>query len=145
MTFCSAATVVLVQFGAVARPPAVTVGVFARTIVPIGALFAITLWLGNAAYVYLPVSFIQMLKAVTPLVVYAVGCVLGTESASWRMLVNLAVVVLGAVIAAAGEVRFMLLGVIVQVASTVSEATRLTLVQLLLQGTDIRLTPLSTM
>jgi hypothetical protein len=62
MTFCSAATVVLVQFGAVARPPAVTVGVFARTIVPIGALFAITLWLGNAAYVYLPVSFIQMLK-----------------------------------------------------------------------------------
>jgi hypothetical protein len=39
----------------------------------------------------------------------------------------------------------MLLGVIVQVASTVSEATRLTLVQLLLQGTDIRLTPLSTM
>jgi hypothetical protein len=42
-------------------------------------------------------------QAVTPLVVYAVGCVLGTESASWRMLVNLAVVVLGAVIAAAGR------------------------------------------
>lgn len=33
-----------------------------RTIVPIGFLYAGTLWLGNAAYVYLSVSFIQMLK-----------------------------------------------------------------------------------
>ncbi len=32
---------------------------------PIGACYAGTLWLGNAAYLYLSVSFIQMLK-VTP-------------------------------------------------------------------------------
>ena len=35
---------------------------YVRTIVPIGFLYAGTLWLGNAAYVYLSVSFIQMLK-----------------------------------------------------------------------------------
>lgn len=33
-----------------------------RCIVPIGVLFAVTLWMGNAAYLYLSVSFIQMLK-----------------------------------------------------------------------------------
>ena len=33
-----------------------------RTIVPIGFLYAGTLWLGNAAYIHLSVSFIQMLK-----------------------------------------------------------------------------------
>ena len=35
---------------------------YAKTIVPIGGLYAGTLWLGNAAYVHLSVSFIQMLK-----------------------------------------------------------------------------------
>lgn len=33
-----------------------------RCVVPIGALFAVTLWLGNAAYLHLSVSFVQMLK-----------------------------------------------------------------------------------
>ena len=37
---------------------------------PAGALFACTLWFGNAAYTYLSVSFIQMLKALMPAAVY---------------------------------------------------------------------------
>ena len=35
---------------------------YRRAIAPIGLLFSGTLWLGNAAYLYLSVSFIQMLK-----------------------------------------------------------------------------------
>ena len=35
-----------------------------------GALFSGTLWFGNAAYTYLSVSFIQMLKALMPAAVY---------------------------------------------------------------------------
>ena len=34
---------------------------------PIGVAFALVLWLGNAAYLYLSVSFIQMIKALMPL------------------------------------------------------------------------------
>ncbi len=34
---------------------------------PIGVAFAVVLWLGNAAYLYLSVSFIQMIKALMPL------------------------------------------------------------------------------
>lgn len=33
---------------------------YMKAIVPIGALFAVTLWLSNAAYLYLSVSFIQV-------------------------------------------------------------------------------------
>ena len=35
---------------------------YLRTIVPISGLYAGTLWLGNAAYIFLSVSFVQMLK-----------------------------------------------------------------------------------
>ena len=31
-----------------------------KAIVPIGGLFALTLWMSNAAYLYLSVSFIQV-------------------------------------------------------------------------------------
>ena len=48
---------------------------YVRAVVPIGACFAGTLWLGNAAYLYLSVAFIQMLK---------VGHLLPAGTGSWR-------------------------------------------------------------
>ena len=36
---------------------------YVKAIVPIGGLFAVTLWLSNAAYLYLSVSFIQVTLA----------------------------------------------------------------------------------
>ena len=36
---------------------------YATSVVPIGAMFAMTLWLGNSAYLYISVAFAQMLKA----------------------------------------------------------------------------------
>ena len=53
-----------------ARPACLPAETYMRTIVPIGFLYAGTLWLGNAAYIHLSVSFIQMLKA-SPLDVQA--------------------------------------------------------------------------
>jgi len=53
---------VQVRGGYVAPVEGVTFDVYLRAIVPIGALFSIVLWLGNTAYLYLSVSFIQMLK-----------------------------------------------------------------------------------
>jgi hypothetical protein len=51
-----------VRGGYVPPVEGVTFDVYLRAIVPIGALFSIVLWLGNTAYLYLSVSFIQMLK-----------------------------------------------------------------------------------
>jgi hypothetical protein len=44
-----------------------------RCVVPIGVLFAITLWMGNAAYLHLSVSFIQMIKVCTQAAAAAVA------------------------------------------------------------------------
>ena len=38
---------------------------YATSVVPIGATFAMTLWLGNTAYLYISVAFAQMLKAIS--------------------------------------------------------------------------------
>jgi hypothetical protein len=75
---------------------------YLRAVVPIGCLYAVILALSNATYIYLSVSFIQMIKAITPASVYAVGCFMGTEAWSWRMAANLVVVVVGVAISAYG-------------------------------------------
>lgn len=38
---------------------------YTTSVVPIGAMFAMTLWLGNTAYLYISVAFAQMLKAIS--------------------------------------------------------------------------------
>ena len=90
--------------------------------------FAGTLWLGNAAYLYLSVSFIQMLKALMPVAVFTVGCGMGTESYSSNTLLNMIVVTIGVAIASYGEINFVVIGVVLQLLSVMTESTRLTLV-----------------
>jgi len=50
-----------------------------------------TLWLGNAAYLYLSVSFIQMLKALMPVAVFCTGCTFGIESFGVGALANMVI------------------------------------------------------
>ena len=75
-----------------------------RAVFPIGILYSLILSLSNATYMFLSVSFIQMLKALTPASVYSVGCVFGTEQWSWRLALNLVVVVVGVLISAYGVI-----------------------------------------
>lgn len=144
MAFCTLTATALVKTG-VTPVTAIQRDVWLRTVVPIGLLFAVTLWLGNAAYMYLSVSFVQMLKASMPLTVYIVGCMFGTEKLSMRTAANMVVIVTGVLVAAHGEVHFVMFGVALQVLSIISEALRLTLVQLLLQRKGITMNPVSTM
>ena len=62
MFFCSVLAFCLVRSGYVAAVEGMTMDVYMRAIVPIGLLFSVVLWTGNTAYMYLSVSFIQMLK-----------------------------------------------------------------------------------
>jgi hypothetical protein len=78
MLTCSLLSMALVASGAVEAPP-MPVHVYVKGVLPIGALFALTLWASNAAYLHLSVSFIQMAKAATPLLVYALGVAAGAE------------------------------------------------------------------
>ena len=72
--------------------------------------------------------YVQMLKALMPVAVFAVGCGFGTESFSVATLTNMIVVTAGVAIASYGEINFVLVGVFLQLASVATESTRLTMV-----------------
>ena len=77
--FSFAASWALVGTGAFERQASVTGRVWAAKLLPIGAFSAATLAFGNNVYLYLSVSFIQMLKAGTPVVTMLVLFAFGME------------------------------------------------------------------
>jgi hypothetical protein len=145
MLFSSSLAVALVWSGAVPSTEGMDAHRYASAVMPIGALFAGTLWLGNAAYLHLSVSFIQMLKALMPAAVYAVGCLFSTEKFAWKCVANMVIITVGVALASAGEVALVPLGVAMQLGSVLTESTRLALVQILLQRRGLKLNPITTL
>lgn len=86
----------------VVEKPDIPWATYKQAVLPIGFLYSVILSLSNATYIFLSVSFIQMLKAMTPASVYAVGCMFGTEKLSWRLSLNLVIVIVGVLISAYG-------------------------------------------
>lgn len=145
MAFSASLAALMIFAFKLAEPVQLTRTQYVSSIMPIGALFAGTLWLGNAAYLHLSVSFIQMVKAFMPVLVYLVGVQMGTESWQESLLAKLAVITAGVVYASLGEVNFVLMGFLFQAASMMCEATRLTLVQILLTRKGLSLNPITTL
>lgn len=58
--------------------------------------------MGNAAYMFISIAFIQMLKALMVVAVYGFGVALGTEVLTGKRLVNVSVISLGVIIASYG-------------------------------------------
>lgn len=145
MLFCSVAAAAVVRLGYVAPSEGMNQEVYTRAIVPIGALFSVNLWLGNTAYMYLSVSFAQMLMALMPASVFIVGMLLGTETWHIGTATNMVVVTAGVAVASYGEVNFVVIGVVAQVVAILAEATRLSLLQVLLQKRGLRLNPVTTL
>jgi Triose-phosphate Transporter family len=102
---------------------------YLRYVLPVGVLFSIVLWLSNAVYLYLSVSFIQMLKASMPVAVFVVGIALRTTQYSHRTAMIMAWVGFGIALASFGEINFVWIGVIYQMISIFCESFRLTLIQ----------------
>ena len=119
----------------------VTHKIFIEKIVPIGMLFAFSLALGNQAYLYLSVSFIQMIKAFTPVAVLVAASALGTENPSLLQLAIVALISLGVSITAVGELQFNTLGFAFQIGGIVAEACRLVMQDKLLK--ELKLDSLS--
>lgn len=118
---------------------------FIRRIMPIGVLFAGVLWTGNAAYLYLSVSFIQMVKAFMPVLVYFTGLGFGLERFRLNKLGILILIVTGVAIASFGEIHFVWFGFMLLIASLVLEAVRVCSLQVLLQRAGLKLNPMQTL
>ena len=118
---------------------------WAKICLPVGALSAASLFFGNMSFMYLTVSFMQMLKANMPVIIFTVGCLFATEVFTFASFGIMVVIAAGVAMASYGELNFSLLGVLCMFSAMSCEAVRLTLVQTLLQRQDLQLNPLSTL
>ncbi|XP_072966675.1 probable sugar phosphate/phosphate translocator At3g14410 [Typha angustifolia] len=122
-----------------------TTETYTTSVVPIGAMFAMTLWLGNSAYLYISVAFAQMLKAVMPVAVFLLGAAAGLEEMSSRMFFIMSVISFGVIVASYGEVTISWVGVVYQMGGVVAEALRLIFIEIFLKRKGVRLNLISMM
>jgi drug/metabolite transporter (DMT)-like permease len=146
MTFCSILAFIAIHiFRLIELPSSMTGDMYVSSVLPIGALYSLSLWFSNSAYMYLSVSFIQMLKALMPVAVYSIGIMFKKETFKSSTMMNMLSISFGVAIAAYGEARFNVTGVSLQLAAVAFEATRLVLIQILLTSKGISLNPITSL
>ncbi|KAF3780183.1 putative sugar phosphate/phosphate translocator [Nymphaea thermarum] len=145
MAFCSTLAVILVRVLRLVEPIGMTRELYVSSVLPIGALYSLSLWFSNSAYIYLSVSFIQMLKALMPVAVYSLGVAFKKETFKSEVMFNMLAISTGVAIAAYGEARFDVWGVVLQLGAVAFEATRLVLIQILLTSKGITLNPITSL
>ncbi|KAJ5347634.1 hypothetical protein MYU51_003633 [Penicillium brevicompactum] len=145
MVFATAMTQILARFTTILdsrHKVPMNPTTYSRAIMPIGIMFSLSLICGNLAYLYLSVSFIQMLKATNAVVTLLATWAFGIAPTNMKALGNVMVIVLGVVIASFGEIQFDGLGFIIQIAGIIFEALRLVMVQRLLSSAEFKMDPL---
>ncbi|KAJ5812709.1 hypothetical protein N7447_009732 [Penicillium robsamsonii] len=145
MVFATAMTQILARFTTVLdsrHKVPMNPATYTRAIVPIGVMFSLSLICGNLAYLYLSVSFIQMLKATNAVATLVATWAFGIAPTNLKTLGNVALIVVGVVIASFGEIKFEMVGFLIQIAGIIFEALRLVMVQRLLSSAEFKMDPL---
>ncbi|KAL2553569.1 putative sugar phosphate/phosphate translocator [Forsythia ovata] len=145
MSFCSSLAYLLVRVFKVVEPVTMSWDLYIKSVVPIGLLYSVSLWLSNSAYIYLSVSFIQMLKALMPVAVYTIGVFFKKETFKSETMTNMISISIGVGVAAYGEAKFDTWGVVLQLGAVAFEATRLVMIQILLTSKGITLNPITSL
>ncbi|KAG6411226.1 hypothetical protein SASPL_129304 [Salvia splendens] len=145
MAFCSSLAFLLVRVFKAVDPVTMSWDLYLKSVVPIGLLYSLSLWLSNSAYIFLSVSFIQMLKALMPVAVYTIGVLLKKDAYKSETMTNMISISIGVGIAAYGEAKFDSWGVLLQLGAVVFEATRLVMIQILLTSKGITLNPITSL
>jgi drug/metabolite transporter (DMT)-like permease len=112
----------------------ISVSYYLTRIMPVGLLTALTLGCGNLVYMYLTVSFIQILKSLTPVMTMIALFLARLETPTPRLIVSVSVIAGGTALASIGEVNFSTVGILIMFASEATEAIRLVMTQSLLTG-----------
>ncbi|KAK3157377.1 hypothetical protein QOZ80_2AG0120770 [Eleusine coracana subsp. coracana] len=141
-----------------------SLNLYASSVVPIGTLYALSLWFSNSANIYLSVSFNQMLKALMPIAVYSLAVFLCTDACRRATMLNMLDVSADVIVAAYGgacfdacgvsadivvaaydKAHFDARGVALQLAVVVAEAMCLVLIQILLTSKGVKLNPITSL
>ena len=95
---------------------------YLRSSLPIGCLSALTLGLGNMAYLHLSVAACQILKTLTPVITLGLGSLLGVERTTPRLAACVMLICLGTMVASQGELAMAGVGVALQLGANLSGA-----------------------
>ena len=117
--------------------------VWRNQIFPVSVFFAVSLVLSNKAYIYLAVSYIQMLKAFTPVAVLIFSFLLRLEKSSFIEFNIVAIISVGVAMTSLGELNFSYLGFTFQFLAIIAESSRLVLTNILMKS--LKMDPLSTL
>lgn len=109
----------------------------------IAALFATSLVASNAALARLDVASVQMIKALNPAVIYALGILSKMERPSWSVLGALSVICGGVIYAVQGVLRFQLFGFALQIIAILADGTRYLYLQATLQSSEGGMDPIN--
>ncbi|KAK8017623.1 hypothetical protein PG993_013949 [Apiospora rasikravindrae] len=114
---------------------------YLRAVVPIGLLYSGSMVCSNLVYLYLNVAFIQMLKvlpmkAASPFSTLVIAWMWGQEHPTTPMILKILVIVLGVLVASAGEIQFSWIGFFYQLGGLVFESIRVVMIQALMSGDD---------
>merc|ERR1712232_1351976 len=110
---------------------------------PLALLFAIGVVLSNQAYLSCSVAFLQFMKQSNVALVFCLSCVVGSQAFDRMKFAVVVWIISGAAMAVHGEVRFVLLGFLIQLGSQLGECSKNVLQEWILSGSDIRLDPLT--
>ncbi|KAF4589233.1 triose-phosphate transporter [Ophiocordyceps camponoti-floridani] len=121
---------------------AMTSRLYLPTLLPIGIFYSGSLVCSNLVYLHLSVAFTQMLKSAAPVVALFVAWAWRLQEPSVGALVNMLVMMAGVGMASVGEVRFSLVGFLLQLAGTIFEVIRLAMIQVMLSNKGLKMEPL---
>lgn len=110
---------------------------YLRKFIPMSLLYAISLVLGNSAYKFISVAYIQMLKSSSPVIVLLLAICAGREKPSLVQLLITFTISLGVILATVGELKFNLLGFMIQFSAVFCECSRSLIMDLLLANKKI--------
>ena len=99
------------------------------SVFPIGFFTAVTYAAGNQLYLYLGVSFIQMMKSLSPCVVFFMLVMAGLDTPTKEKIISVGTMSLGMAVACATEETFTTLGLVLMIMGEASEAMRMVLFQ----------------
>lgn len=113
-------------------------------VVPIAGVQMVALALGNFAYLYISVSYIQMVKNTTSAFVFIFSSMMGFEQPTSARIFAVALVLCGMMLTTSGDQYFNMLGFMMQISSTIADACRLCLTKALMSTKySVNLDPLS--
>lgn len=110
---------------------------YMRKVLPIGFLTAGTIVLGMASYLFLTVSFVQMLKAFTPVMTLFFLFMFKLSTPKTTQFYCVIVICIGTAIAGSGELNFNLTGALCMLSAQVCEALKLVFTQKVLKSDKV--------